>query len=403
MKRLLWLLAPLLLITSCTSTQYYKKASKAFDRGEYPESARMVLVSLEANPENQDSILLLEKAFPLAVERLKENIEEARSSNDKFRWSLIADSYAFIHNINDKYQALPSLYHKKQDRRISLSVQYFHQEYSQAKEKAAEEQYQAALDLEKSEDKEELRQAVRYFQKAVFYVSFYKDSLDRMESIMETASDIVLLLPQDDSSLSYKQWPIRESFYSDLRAELFQGSREKDFMIMVDRSNLDLILAEQKLSLTGIGSSETMLKIGEISNADTLVTYNIVYISYNEEEKDYWLENRESGPDDENPDAPFLSVEIQHWTSSSSVELRAEYKIINIENSKIIDTRQIRSNMEDSVSWIEAEGDKALLNDGELSELQYPESRLLDYNDLLENAAEKLAEDMAEAILANFE
>jgi len=363
----------------------------------------MVLISLEANPDNQDSLLLLELAFPKAVEALKQRIEDAKNSGNDFRWTRIADSYAFLHDLNDRYQALPPLYHKKQDRPINVTLQYYSQEYSMARERAAEEQYQAGLALEKSEEKEDLRQAVRYFQKSDFYVSSYKDSLDRIKGIIATASDIVLLLPQENSSLNYKLWPIKETFYSDLRAQLFQGAREKDFMIMVDRSNLDLILAEQKLSLTGIGSSETMLKIGEISNADTLVTYNIIYIRYDEAEMDVQTEYRESEPDDENPDAPMLSLEIQHWTSTSRVEIRAEYKIINIENSNIIDTKLLDANMEDSISWLEAEGDKALLNDGELSDLQYPRSELMEYEDLLRYAGEKLVKEMAQSILRNFE
>lgn len=385
------------------STQYYKKASKAFDRGDYPESARLVLISLQGNPENQDSILLLEKAFPLAIERLKQDVEDLRSRDTDFKWSNIADAFAFIHDLNDRYESLPTLYHKKQDRSISLSIQYYHNEYNQARGKAAEEQYQAGLALENSETKDQLRKAVRYFEKAGFYISSYKDSQERIDALMLAASDVVLLLPQEEINISRAKWPLEESFFNDLRSELFLGAQDKQFMIMVDRSNLEQILAEQKLSLYGLTSSETMLKIGEISNADTLISYNISYIRYDEAEKDFWSENREEPSDEEDPDSKTRSVEIQYWTSTSTLELRGTYKIIRIESSEIIDTRQLSAASSDSVSWIEALGDKSLLTDEERQKLDSYPMGLFSYESLLEQASYGLAREMAKSILMNFE
>lgn len=403
MKRFLWLGMVVLLLQSCMSTQYYKKANSAFSRGDYPESARLVLLSLQQNPENQDSILLLEKAFPLAIEKLQQEITEWKQQDTDFRWSGIADAYAFIHDINDRYQSLPSLYHKKQDRSISVRVQYYHSEYGHARSKAAEEQYQAGLALENSESKEKLRMAVRFFEKADFYVSLYKDSLEKADALMLSASDVVLLLPQEKINLSVNKWPLEEDFFSDFRSELFQGAQDKKFMIMVDRSNLEEIMAEQKLSLSGATSSETMLKIGELSNADTLISYNISYIRFDDAEKDYWTETREILPDEEDPTSTYRSVDIQHWTSTSTLEVRGTYKIIRIESSEILDTRQLASAASDSVSWLQAKGDLDLLTEDEKQNIQIYPKNPLSYESLLEQAAYDLAREMAESVLNNFE
>ncbi|MBN2511117.1 MAG: hypothetical protein JXB03_12630 [Spirochaetales bacterium] len=403
--------AAALLTVSCASTRYYKQADEQFQRGNHVEAADLVLSSLQANHKNQDAMLLLKKVFPLAMDRLSADIDEARSGNDEFKWSTIADTYAKIHQLNDRYSGLPVLYHKKQKREITLQTTYYTTEYAQAKEKAAEEQYRAGMSLSSGDNKEQLRSAIFRFEKALAYVNNYKNSKDMINNLTNAASDIVLLLPEQSYYRMYRHWPLDETVYNDLQADLFQGTKKKKFMKLVDRDNLDLILKQQQLVLTGLTSSDTFMTIGELTNADTLVTYSINAVDYDEpdtvttkSDRDKVVNLDKNDPEYDNYDNHKKPVTgtVYRFTRSSSVAIRAAYKIVNINNSEIIDSDTSDVRAEFVLEWVELEGDEEVLSSEEKRLLNTYTTEDKSFVELLAEAEKMLVEDLAKKILKNF-
>jgi len=402
----------LILFTSCVSTQYFKQAELYNKQGEFPQAAELVLLSLEANPKNKDSQLLLEHVFPQAERMLLDRAQASVSSGNTFAWTEAADAYIFLHKLNRMYEALPPLYHKKQNRIIQVKITYYPQELENAKDKAAEEQYQEGRRLAGEDSKEELRKAISFFEKAQYYRNNYKDSKSQIEALMNSASDKVLILPQNEDFQGDLLWNLDESFYHDLLSAIIQGAKSKRYMKVVDRDNLDTILEEQKMVLSGITSSDNLMKIGELSNADTLITYSITSLIYQKPNESHRTEERSLDfplPED-HPDYDLYPEHIKPVSGSvdtikmeTSVELKGVFQIIDISSSQLIDTLSLTATSEDRLFRVEYTGDPEILTENEKEILESWNRDIRTYESLVLEAEETLAAEMAEEILKSFQ
>lgn len=142
------------IIFSCSTGQ------KALDRGDYFEAILKAVDRLQSDPDNRNANYVLREGYPQAVKYYQEEIDLALSGTDRFKWGETVRIMENMNNLSEKIRKVPAA------RKIIDNPKAFTSEMRPAKEKAAEEVYQAGLELMETGNKEDARQAYQYFVSA---------------------------------------------------------------------------------------------------------------------------------------------------------------------------------------------------------------------------------------------
>ena len=438
MKRVLSIIPIAFLLLSCASQQYLNQARRSYENGDVVLAAEQSIKSLQANPKNEKSILLLEEIFYDAVDSLHELIDRGSNGTNQFRWTTVADAYERLHRMNTDVLSLPQLLLKKEEREVSFQVTYFEKEHEEAKPLAAEENYQEGRALSKVKDREVLRNAISYFEKALYYVPGYKDTESRIEETGKSATDIVVILPEDTIEQDSQEKAVgsftdsnsasesvagseldsnyllntRNYIHHALVSALIQGSKQKSYLKVIDPNFRDEAIEGMTNVLSGVYSEANFMEIGELFDANKIVTFTLFPINWTEtdlserhETRDTELILEETDEEyDKYPDHKIeYSAEVDYYKETYSLSLSASYRLVDVETTEIIDSNTFSVTVVDEVYWIELEGDKEVLDGDEMEVYEEFRRELKTPSQLIENAQVEIVDLLSAAILAQFE
>jgi tetratricopeptide (TPR) repeat protein len=411
------LICGFLLTTSCTSFLAYRQAKSDFESGQYNRAVLILAGSLKQKPDQQKAIILLKEAFPLAVQSNHHCIQQTAGNSD-FPQSRIADCYLMLHRINAAVEQLPPLYDKKAKMPVSFSIEYYHDELESAKEAAAEEQYRAGLALAGSDDIEDNKQAYTHFQNALGYVPGYKDAAMRAERSRDAATARIIVLPVIDSSqYAAGNVNIELIVHNALLTELSRGAGKKLYTRIIDRSNIDEIMAEQKLAVSDLVDNTTALKVGGLLGANHIVVTQVLQVDYTPLKTSVQTEQRSQlsmeipaawdAADtpvvvaEETPEIEYKAVFIYH-EKNTKIAINASYKLISLETSELVTGDVVEIINADWSDWAEYEGDVQALSEQDLA-LIHAEPPVASADDLLTAATRDLGQLIARRILAELD
>ncbi len=187
------LLAILIAISvQCSSSK------RLLERGNYYQAVMEATDKLRRSPKNKKAQAALHQAYPLAVEQLLNDVDQAKSTRAAFQWSIAADSYRSLNTMFDAIKTSPAA------RGVIAHPKDFHQQYGQVRNKAAEEQYQAGEQAMRENTIESARQAYFHYQQAGEYVANYKDANQKMIEAQEAGTLKVLVEAQPVPSRYYQ-------------------------------------------------------------------------------------------------------------------------------------------------------------------------------------------------------
>ena len=150
----LYIVLAVLLAVQCTSSK------KLLEQGNYYQAVMKATEKLRKSPNNKKAQTALRQAYPLAVEYLLGDVDQAQKTNDAQRWSITANIYQQLNGMYEAIQTSP------QARKIISNPQSFYEQYGVVKNKAAEEQYTAGEKELRKNTIESARQAYYHFQQA---------------------------------------------------------------------------------------------------------------------------------------------------------------------------------------------------------------------------------------------
>lgn len=438
MKRVLSIIPIAFLLFSCASQQYLKQAENSLESGDTVLAAELSIKSLQANAKNEKSIVLLERIFYDAVDSLHELIDEESNGTNQFRWTTVADSYERLHRLNSDVSALPQLLLKKEKREVSFQVTYYEKELAETKPLAAEENYQEGRALSKVKDREVLRKAISYFERALYYVPGYKDTESRIEETGKSATDIVVILPEDTIEQDTQEKVVGSFADSDSSSEsdtglkldsnyllntrnyihhalvsaLIQGSKQKSYLKVIDPNFRDEAIEGMTNVLSGVYSEANFMEIGELFDANKIVTFTLFPVNWTEpvlsdrhETRDTELILEETDKDyDKYPDHKIeYSAEVDFYKETYSLSMSASYRLVDVETTEIIDSNTFSVTVVDEVYWIELEGDEEVLDEDEMEIFEEFRRELKTLSQLIEDAQVEIVDILSAAILAQFE
>ena len=430
MKRVLLIIPAAFLMLSCVSQQYLNQAKKSYENGDVVSAAELSIRSLQANPKNEKSILLLEGAFYEAVDSLNSLVADESSGTNQFRWTAIADAYQRLHRLNTDVSSLPRLILKKEDREVSFQVTYYEKEYAEAKPLAAEENYQEGQALSTVKDRDVLRKAISYFEKALYYVPDYKDTEAIIQEIGKSATDIIVILQEEIVQQDVQENKTEAELESEaelkntlllnartyinyaLVSALIQGSKQKSYLKVIDRNFRDDAIEGMTNVLSGLYSESNFMEIGELFDANKIVTFTIFPVNWTEPAIAEKQETRNTERILKKTDEEYnrypdhkkkYTAKLNIFRETSTLTMSASYRLIDLETTEIIDSQTFSVTAEDVVTWIVLTGDVEVLNNAEMQIYENLRREVKTPSQLIEDAQLEMVNSLSIAILSQFE
>ncbi len=147
------------------------------------------------------------------------------------------------------------------------------QNLATAKEEAAKMHYAEARKLESQGSKLNARMAAKRYRWANEYVPDYRDANDRYQEVRKLGTTRMGLMKFESGRSQYGDLG---AIVSDkLLDYLTSKASELEFFEVIDRNQLDNVIKEQELAVSGLMDESTTAEIGELKGVDVLLVGNV--------------------------------------------------------------------------------------------------------------------------------
>ncbi|MBC6110267.1 hypothetical protein ACFOG5_15510 [Pedobacter fastidiosus] len=181
-----------IIIAGCTT------GKKALQKGDYDASVAKAVSRLQNSPKNSEAMEVLPTAYNLALQDHLRKIEEAKASNDLFRWEAIMYEYQKINQLADDINSCPACLI------LVPTPPKFVKELSDSKYNAAVARYNSGLEYLNDNNKLSAKKAYYEFEKAQNLQPNYKDVKAKMDDAYWAAVTRVVVQPIMVNSNLYK-------------------------------------------------------------------------------------------------------------------------------------------------------------------------------------------------------
>lgn len=369
----------LLTLTSCTYFSEYAKlersAQDAYSRADYDSAVFLLARSLQLSQDYEESQILMADAFLMANRMHKSTIAELEASTDDFRYDRIAREYQSLISLQDAVKNLPPIRHPKTGALLELELIDFSSEWREAKQLAAEAHYAAGDQLSQSQDLDQQKAAAKQFKKVLSFVPDFKDAEQRYQSSRKAGVKRIAVFPFEDLSGKDRQYgAIEQLVVDEMVTAVMKDPSATEFLELVSRDQLDRVLAEQKLGLSGMVNDETAVEVGAILGVHEILTGKITQVIYspvrtvNREFKEVKrvVIDTEKYKDDEGKTKTRkiygdVEARVKHYTRTTKAEIKGSYKIVDVRTSKVIVSESFQGKSDFSADWAVVRGDTRAL------------------------------------------
>ena len=265
------LLFSCIFIQSCTFMsshgRSYNKALNYYNNQKYDLAISSLIESLESKPNYEKSLNLYQKVVPEAIKTHHNNINKY-TVNPGFEDALV-----------DEYHALFSLLKIIEGANINTThllyvLKSYEKEYSLALQNAAEFHYQNALRLISLNDKRKYREAIRELRNSSIHIKNYKDSKVLIDECKNKATFSIAVM-SFENNIDSRYNNIGAVVSNKILSGLSDNSSFMEFVNIVDRDEVELIVEELKISASGLINEEDSKKPGFMKGVDHIITGDI--------------------------------------------------------------------------------------------------------------------------------
>jgi len=356
--------------------QLERRARESFARADYDTAVFLLARSLSINPEYEESQLLMTDAFMMANRVHKESISDITVSGNQFRHDRLVLEYQNLINLHDAVKSLPPIRHPETKALITFELVDYTSELSTAKQAAAESHYLAGEKLAQSDSPTDQKAAAKQFKRALNFVPGYKDADLRYQSTREAGIKRIAIIPFEDLSGTRKRFGSVEELVADeVITSIMKDAAATEFLELVSRDQLDRVIEEQKLGLSGLLNEETAVEVGAILGVHEILTGKITQIvyspsrtvdrSYNETAN--VVIRKEKYKDEEGKTKTRkiygdVKAQVTHYTRSTSAVIKGSYRIVDVKTSKLIASESFEGKSEFNTEWATFSGDERALS-----------------------------------------
>jgi tetratricopeptide (TPR) repeat protein len=210
-----WLIALSRLLVIVILFDGCKSAEKSLKKGDFDDSVLRSADKLKSSPTHASSIEALKQAYPLALEQHLNDIKQAQSSEDIFKWEPQLDTYIKLNrlfNAVSQCQACSKM----------VSPKNFENEEKIARHNAANVRYKEATSLLKIGDRESARKAYENFEKVNTILPDFNDVQKKLDLAYEIASFKVVV---EQVLVTSKRYQLSNEYFQDRVNEYLQTNK----------------------------------------------------------------------------------------------------------------------------------------------------------------------------------
>ena len=198
-----------------------------FERGNYYEAVITSVSRLRKNDDHKKSVETLQQAYPMAVAFFEDRAKTSLASAERFKWSEVVKSYAYINTMYDEIKRCPGALAV-----IPNPVNYFSR-LQQARQNAAEEHYAAGILSLQGNTRQSAKEAYGYFKAANEYVVGYKEVNDYLAAALAAATVKIVVEPIPVYS---KSVGVSADFFNDKISEFVHAAPINEFVKFYTRA-----------------------------------------------------------------------------------------------------------------------------------------------------------------------
>jgi len=173
----------LIIIGGCTT------GKNALQKGDYDGSVAKAVSRLQNSPKNNEAMQVLKTAYDLALQDHLRKINEAKMSNDLFRWESIMYDYQKINQLADDINSCPACL------TLVPNPSKYIKEVAESKLNAAAARYESGMGYLNSNNRLSAKKAYYEFEKVQNLQPNYKDVKVKMEDAYWAAVTRVVVQP----------------------------------------------------------------------------------------------------------------------------------------------------------------------------------------------------------------
>ena len=353
-----------------TYGRFYLNAKKAYSRGNYDQAINECIASLRYNYNYEPSYELLKSIFPKTINFHHKKIDRLKVSRDYYKWDTIVNELEILLTLIDNIESF-----NFQEILKSVTIRNYYEELQEAKLNAAESHYKSGLQKMESEFREEIRNAAIEFKKALSFIIDYKDSQNLYEICRESASIKLGILPFENNSGKKKYGSLGNSISNEVISRLINNKSLMEFIDIINREQINLIIDEQKLSHSGLINDTNSIELGQIAGINMMVLGEITQLIVNNPKKTVEknvlkkkvISSTETYTDsDGNKQKKYkyknVRGTVKIYNQEANTKIVGSYQIIDTKTAEILFSGNIEGDYNYSYNWATFTGDQRVLD-----------------------------------------
>jgi len=410
--RFLSLTLLILSLVSCAFFSEYAKlersARDAYSRADYDTAVFMLAKSLQINQSYAKSQTLAADAFLMANKLHLERIKELQNNSDPFKHDQIAHEYQSLVNLANAVKDLPPIRHPKTGMELVFKVTDYSDQLQQSKRLAAQAHYDAGDTLAQSTVRADQKAAAKQFKQALKQVPDFKDAAQRYASSRKAGIKRMAVFPFEDLSGKRKRYgAVEELVVDQMVTSVMKDPAATEFLELISREQLDRVINEQKLGLSGMVNEESAMEVGAILGVHEIITGKITQIIYSPVQtvhRDYTETNKivvkrekykdQAGKTKTRKVYADVTARVRHYTRTTKAVIKGSYRIIDVRTAKLIKSEAFEGKSDFKAEWVTFKGDERALS--------YKTSKLARGGEIIAPVAEEMvsraATDLANSL-----
>lgn len=333
-----------LLFFGCSS------GKKALEKGDYSKAMSQSIKRLRSNGDHKKSRSTLRKAYPLALELHRSNIERAQLSSDPLKWEVVAANYRQLNTLYDEILRCPAC------REVVPNPRKYDADLVSANQKAAEIRYELGVDaMRYGQDRLKAIEAHQHFLIAKNFVPRFRDVEEKIREALYNATLKVVVEPIPSPARVFN---IRHEFFVNKINEYLHSNMINDYVRFytpeeVEAANLGYVdhIIRMEFDRFSLGNVSSRTIEREVSR-DSVVVGEL------EGEKIYGTVKAK------------LKVNEKSITGSGLLD----FSILDNDLKKVISQEKFPSEYTWSIRWASYNGDERALSDEELKMVETVET-----------------------------
>jgi len=403
MKKLaLTLLCLLLLTIGCASLTQYGKLEKSARQNylsqNYDAAVFDGAASLKLNPDYDKAQALIRDAFKAAVNAHTSRINQLMPSAAKFKWDDVVAELEALIKLNEAIKILPTLTDKRTKQRIKFKITDYSEMLQKAKPKAAEVHYQEGLRLSTLDGVDLQKQAAKEFKNAEYYQPGYKDATSRYQTTRQAGVKRMAIIPFADKSGKQDRYgAVSETVVDEVVSEVVNDASAIEFLEIISRDQLEQVMQEQKLGLTGFINEQTAAELGKVLGVHEIVTGKITQSIFTPErttEERFREEGKVYVSKTQTRDV--LAI-VTVYTRTSSASITGSYQIIDVKTARLKKSDSFIGKEDFATKWATYSGDQEALSRGSRDLISRSEEFAPVEEEMVRRAGHNLATSLAQS------